>query len=493
MGSFIIKRLLILLPMLLLMSVVAFVLSLSSPGDPVERLLQNAESAESSLGNATRMNRRLEAAKLRKQLGLNLPVFYFSIQTLADIDSLHTLDNPLHKDGLKRMARETGQPELVKQWYNKHQKIQETLNVAFEDTNKLLKKNYLEQVNSVLSLLESTLLADTYKNQKAKVDSLSNLFSLIPEIQQIRANWEKEISLFNSLYENKASWKKYLPSIHWFGLENQYHYWLFGNGSSSKGVVRGDFGISYRDKRNISEHLSSAIPWTLFLSGISIFIAFAVSIPLGLAAGRYKGSAFDWISSSTVFALYALPSFFVASLLLVVFANPDFLDWFPSSGIKDPENFNPEWSFFLRLQHYWPYLVLPIISMTYASFAFISRQVRSGVIEANKKDYVRTARAKGLSENEILKKHILPNILFPLITILGQLIPLLFGGSVIIESIFSIPGMGLEMFESVINYDYPMIIAIFTLVGFFTMIGYLLSDVLYALADPRVKFNANKS
>lgn len=479
--------------MLLLMSALAFVLSLSSPGDPVQRLLQNAESSESSSGSATRMNRDVESAKLRKQLGLDRPVFYFSIQTLADVDTLHRLKHPTHKSALKRMCRSTGQPSEVMKWYSMHQLVQTTLQEALEDTNKLLKDSYLEQVNSASSLLESSLLAHTYDDQKVRIDSLSNLFSLIPEIQDIRSLWESELSLYNVLYKEKINWKKYIPTINWHGINNQYHKWLLGDKSNSSGVIRGDFGISYRDKRAISEHLSAAIPWTLFISGISILLAFSISIPLGLMAGRYKNSFFDWISSSSVFALYALPSFFVASVLLILFANPDFFDWFPSSGVKNPETFNPEWSLIKRVQHYWPYLVLPIISMTYASFAFISRQVRAGVIEANNKDYVRTARAKGLSENEILKKHILPNILFPLITLVGQIIPLLFGGSVIIESIFSIPGMGLEMFESVINFDYPMIIAIFTLIGFLTMLGYLFSDILYALADPRVKLNSNKA
>ncbi len=119
-------------------------------------------------------------------------------------------------------------------------------------------------------------------------------------------------------------------------------------------------------------------------------------------------------------------------------------------------------------------------------FAFISRQVRVGVIDAYSMDYVKTARAKGLKESTILFKHIFPNILFPLITIFGQTLPILFGGSVIIESIFNIPGMGLEMYESVVNFDYPMIVAIFTIIGFLTILGYLISDILYAIADPRL-------
>jgi peptide/nickel transport system permease protein len=113
--------------------------------------------------------------------------------------------------------------------------------------------------------------------------------------------------------------------------------------------------------------------------------------------------------------------------------------------------------------------------------------VKAGVVEAMQSDYVRAARAFGVPERQILVRHVLPNILFPLITLAGQSLPLLFGGSVIIESIFSIPGMGLEMYEIVITLDYPMIVAIFTIIGFLTMLGYLISDILYVAADPRVR------
>jgi peptide/nickel transport system permease protein len=185
--------------------------------------------------------------------------------------------------------------------------------------------------------------------------------------------------------------------------------------------------------------------------------------------------------------MYALPGFFVASMLLLLFANPDVLDWFPASGVKDPETFNPDAPFLQRAWHYLPYFILPVAALTYAQLAFISRQVRSATIEALQSEYVFAARAFGLKNSTILLKHVLPNILFPLITLAGQSLPLLFGGSVIIETIFSIPGMGMELYESVIAMDYPMIVAIFSIIGFLTMLGYLLSDILYALADPRVR------
>jgi peptide/nickel transport system permease protein len=487
MLKYILTRLMYLLPMLLLMSLLAFVLSISAPGDPVERLLTNAENAESG-ATATRMNRSEEARKLRKTLGLDLPSFYFSIQTKADIDTLHKIDNLNHIRVLRTLARESGKPSEVMVWYYDFLEIEQSIQKTKSDTSIQSNSAYRDQLSKASSLFQSILISPSKQERQLRIDSISMIISTVTGIPSIGKSWNANLEIYNDLNVNAISWKKYVPTIQWYGIENQYHRWLFGANQIARGAIRGDFGISYRDGQRISDRLIRPLKWSLSISLIAIFIAFALSIPIGLLAGRKPNSMFDKISSSIVFAFYALPGFFVATLLLVFFANPDFLDWLPSSGIKDPEMFNSEWTLGQRLLHYLPYVILPIVSLSYASFAFISRQVRSGVIEAYKADYVRTAKSKGLSESAILLKHILPNILFPLITLFGQILPLLLGGSIIIESIFSIPGMGLEIYESVVSQDYPMIVAIFTLMGLMTMLGYLISDVLYAIADPRVNY-----
>ena len=174
--------------------------------------------------------------------------------------------------------------------------------------------------------------------------------------------------------------------------------------------------------------------------------------------------------------------------MLLGFANPDNLSWFPVAGIQDASTFDHEWSNFKKIQHRLPYLVLPIITYTYGSFAFLSRIMRIGMIDIVSQDYIRTARAKGLGEKKVILKHALRNSLLPIITVFAAIFPSAVGGSVIIEIIFSIPGMGTEIYAAILNYDYPMIITFFTLVGFLTMIGYLVSDLLYALVDPRISY-----
>jgi peptide/nickel transport system permease protein len=168
-------------------------------------------------------------------------------------------------------------------------------------------------------------------------------------------------------------------------------------------------------------------------------------------------------------------------------------DWFPGSGIRNPADFNANWPLFRRLVYYPPYLVLPILVYALSSFGFLYRQFSSALQTEMSKDYILAGKARGLSLQHLIMHHALRNALIPMITLLGQYFPLLISGSVILEAIFSIPGMGLEIYESTLSKDYPMIVALFTLFGLFTMLGYLLSDIGIALVDPRIRLSKNNN
>jgi peptide/nickel transport system permease protein len=483
------NRLLVFIPMLVMISLLAFVVSVSSPGDPVNRLLSGnqEESADAKNGNP---NLDADKKALRHQLGLDLPVFYFSIHTLADIDTIHRFEQLNEHAIMQGLARESGRPELVVQWIHEVH-----LTSALLDS---LKPDSIQNTSSFQSsystcrrLFESLCISQTRTSMDTKQDSISLLLGSSALFSDAKVSWEKSLQVSEQLKTEKQSWKKWIPKICWNGLQNQYHRWMFGDGEERKGIIRGDFGLSFRDGQPISERILPRFKWTVSIAAISIFLAFFIGIPTGVIAGSKVGSWFDRMHGIIAFALISLPGFFVATGLLVLFSNPDVLDWFPSSGVKDLSTFDPNWTFLKRVQHYAPYLILPIFCFTYASAAFISIQVRNSIREQMKQDYIRTARAKGISETRILIQHALRNSLSPIITLFGQSMPMLFGGSVIIESIFSIPGMGLEIYESVINYDYPMIVALFTIIGFLTMLGNLISDILYAWADPRVRYTSS--
>jgi peptide/nickel transport system permease protein len=482
------NRLLVFIPMLVMISLLAFVLSVSSPGDPVNRLLSGnqEESADAKNGNP---NLETDKKALRHQLGLDLPVFYFGIHTLADIDTLHRFEQLNEHATMQRLSRESGRPELVVQWIHQVHLTSAILDSLKPDSiqnTSIFKSN----LSACRNLIESLCLSQTRTSMDTKQDSVSLLLGSSSIFTEAQLSWEKSLQISGKLKSEKQSWKKWIPSICWNGFQNQYHRWMFGDGEERKGIIRGDFGLSFRDGQPISERILPRFKWTVCIAAISIFLAFFIGIPIGIIAGSKAGSWFERVHGLLAFALISLPGFFVATALLVLFSNPDVLDWFPSSGVKDLSTFDPNWPFSKRIQHYLPYLILPIFSFTYASAAFISIQVRNSIWEQMKQDYIRTARAKGISETRILIHHALRNSLSPIITLFGQSLPMLFGGSVIIESIFSIPGMGLEIYESVINYDYPMIVALFTIIGLLTMLGNLISDILYAWADPRVRYTS---
>ena len=240
------------------------------------------------------------------------------------------------------------------------------------------------------------------------------------------------------LLSNKTKWKTYIPNFHWYGANNQYHTWLFGDGKNRKGLFRGDFGFSYIDKKKVEEKIWEKIGISFTFSLISILIAYLVSIPLGIFSAYKKDSREDRTISVFLFVLYAMPSFFVGLLLLFAFANPDNLNLFPVSGIQDPSTWNPDWTGFEleAIKHRLPYLILPLITYTYGSFAFLSRIMRIGMIDVINQDYIRTARAKGLSESKVILKHALRNSLLPIITVFAAIFPMAIGGSIIIEVIF---------------------------------------------------------
>jgi peptide/nickel transport system permease protein len=505
MLKYTLKRLFVFIPMLIAISLLAFIISINAPGDPVDRLTKAA-------GNEGGADQKSGAAKKdkeekRKQLGLDLPIFYFSIGDNASSDTLYKVQDRDHRENLEVLTHQFGNWTAVSNYYHSLLDFQKSLqkiniNEIYEQDTTIDKVkshdlliNLKNNITGLLTLNKIRLVNSRFENINEIVDNNYIFHPIMEEYKEL-----KEIR--KQLEITQTRWKTFIPSIKWYGLNSQYHWWLFGDMFHSKkterkGIIRGDFGISYADSQPIKKKIWEKVGISFTLSLLSIIIAYLISIPIGIYSAYKKDSFADRSMSLILFILYSLPSFFVGTVLLLLFANPDFLTWFPESGIKDPTIWSnhPEWSDSFwdifnweRLQHQMPYLVLPLFTYTYGSFAFLSRIMRVGMIEIVSQDYIRTARAKGLSERKVILKHALRNSLLPIITVFAAIFPMSVGGSIIIEVIFSIPGMGTEMFNAILNYDYPMIIAFFTLIGFLTMVGYLVADLLYALVDPRISY-----
>lgn len=246
-----------------------------------------------------------------------------------------------------------------------------------------------------------------------------------------------------------------------------------------------DFGTSRKDGRAVSARIGETLPITITLSVITIIVVYIISIPLGIVSAVKKDSMLDRVSGLVLFILYSLPSFWIGLLLLLYLAGGEHLNLFPLGGIAS--DWAEDAGFFAKLVDVAWHLALPVVTLTYGSFAFLSRYTRANMLEVINQQYITTARAKGLSEKRVILVHAFRNSLVPLITLMASLLPGLIGGSVIVESIFSIPGIGRLGFEAVLARDIPVIMAIAAISAILTLAGILLADIMYAVADPRIR------
>jgi peptide/nickel transport system permease protein len=271
---------------------------------------------------------------------------------------------------------------------------------------------------------------------------------------------------------------------HRLGLDRplpvQYAIWF-------KRLVTLDLGESFKDRRPVWDKIRERLPVTMTLNVISILITYAIAIPLGIYSSVRPGSWPDSIATTAVFMLYSLPSFWVGTLILIYFCGGDYFLWFPPAGLHSLD-YETTWPWIRQLRDYSWHIAMPVLCETYAAFAALSRYMRSSMLENALQDYVRTARAKGLSEWVVVLKHILRNSLIPMVTMLADLLPSLVGGSVIIETIFSIPGIGQLGYQAVLARDYPVVLGLFAISSALTLVGILVADLLLAVVDPRISF-----
>jgi peptide/nickel transport system permease protein len=260
-------------------------------------------------------------------------------------------------------------------------------------------------------------------------------------------------------------------------LHEQYFSWL-GK------LAKLDLGRSFSsDNRPVLDKIKERLPITLSLNIIALVLEFGLAIPIGVMAAVYRDSWLDKGLTVIVFLGFAVPTFWLALLLMYFFGVK--LNWLPISGLHTLGYESYSW--LGRVWDLTKHLVLPVAVASFGSLAGVSRYMRSAMLGVIDQDYITTARAKGLSERTVIWKHALRNALLPLITLAGFSIPGLIGGSVIFETIFAIPGMGQLFYQGVMSRDYPVVMGILVIGAFLTLIGNLIADLSYALADPRIR------
>ncbi len=245
-----------------------------------------------------------------------------------------------------------------------------------------------------------------------------------------------------------------------------------------------DFGQSFSaDGRAVLDKISERIPVTLWINVLAMLLIIAIAIPIGVASAVRRDSLFDKAMTLFVFIGFAIPSFWLGLLLMIGLGVN--LNWLPISGLHDYSW--QQMSFWQQQSDMLKHLILPVFVSAIGGLAGMSRFMRTGMLDVIRADYITTARAMGVTEGSIRYRLALKNAMLPIITLLGLSIPGLIGGSVIVEQLFSLPGMGLLFYESVLSRDYPLVMGIVVIGAVLTLLGNLVADLSYAWADPRIR------
>ena len=287
---------------------------------------------------------------------------------------------------------------------------------------------------------------------------------------------EWDLPSFYMEIHSKELWGVYLPVFRWNGLENRYHHWLCN-------LLKGDFGTSYHDGQTVSSKLATPLKITLIMSVLSLLFAFGLAVPLGVYAAAHRGTRWERLLTHVLVGLYAVPLFWSATLVVIFFTNREYKLKIISTGLAELPVGASLWE---QMVGNLPYFFLPVLCITLHSLAFIARQMSVAVGDALRQEYIKTAKAKGLSERRVVWRHAFRNALFPLITMFGQSLPAVVAGSLVVEIIFNIPGMGWEAYKAIKGNDYPVVYAVALLGAIMTLFGSLLVDILYRWANPKI-------
>lgn len=269
-----------------------------------------------------------------------------------------------------------------------------------------------------------------------------------------------------------------------YGFDKPVHvrYWIW-----LKNLSKLDFGESFTYEEKVTDVIFSKFPVSMQFGIASMILTYLICIPLGILKALKHGTGFDLFSSFILFILYSIPAFMLGILLIVFFAGGSFYDWFPIGGIVS-DNYDELTS----IQKIWDrvhHFILPLICYVIGSFTTLTLLMKNSILDEIKKDYIRTARSKGLSEKAIYLKHALRNALIPIATGIGGFLMVFFAGSLLLETIFQLDGIGLLGYKSVLSRDYNVIMGLIFLQSVMYLLGNILSDLSYVLVDPRIDFD----
>lgn len=434
---------------LLIISLLVFFLSKMVPGDSVLSLLDINSDSQYSLDFKAEYERKALA------LNLNKPLFYFSVLPS---------NFPKNLNETILFSQRRWEKKLLFEGYN-YNAIQRLWNEA------ALVASQTEDTDLKLKIRNQFL---NYQNKNISEEIAAFISQMTTQNRELTSLKEAWVAL----EKNKKS--SFFPNIHFYGLDNQYHRWI-------SNFMVGNLGESLLDQKSVSSKIGRALVYTLFLVLFSLCLSYLLGILLGLLLSYIKSKRLLRMIESFLFGFYSIPIFWLATLLLVFFTTREYGTWtniFPSVGLV-PIDTGEAW--YLKIINYGKQLILPVFCLVIHNLAFIASLTKRNLVASQKMGHIMTSRAYGYTEKDILLKDVFPHTLLPLITSISASIPSALGGSLIIEIIFNIPGMGRLMYNGILNYDWPVVFSITMFIAIITIISYLIADVLYRVVDPRIK------
>jgi peptide/nickel transport system permease protein len=457
MKVILIRRILQSLVALLLLVLFSFFVSRVLPGDPAKYIYSFVNNHIVS----TPEGRAKSYERYYRKMGLHLPYFYVSIESRLLPDSLSRLPDNDFKFLLCSLSYYSGDPDL-----------------SFRVAQKLIPYKNANIFYSKFQSADVSMAVDEFLSNYKAINLSEDLLS--------------DLQLLKAGHRNNY-WKRWIPKFHWNSV-NQFHLWCFGdstgkNGGSGKGIVNGDFGSSWIRGEDVFAMIKYPVLLTLLLSVFILMLSFPVSLLMGGWLSLKQGKWYARFQKPIFVFVYAIPTFSMGTALLWIFANPRLLDWFPtaapvlitSGGLMSWLN-----SIFSQGE----YLVIPIVTLSYSTIVFLSPMVSDLLKEELQKPYVMTLRAMGCSEFRIIFHHAMKNILVPVIVTGMSVFPLLMGGSVIVDFLFTMPGLGSVILQACDQKDFPVISGVLFFSGMLTIFSFTLTDLLASYVNPFIR-NSN--
>ncbi|MBV72149.1 MAG: hypothetical protein CMH52_12550 [Myxococcales bacterium] len=479
MLTYTLKRIALMVPTFFAISMLVFVLLNFGAGNPGANQLSGEGSQDAQKGD-NRESYRI----FKEQFNLDKPILFNTRYSLSNDDVETTLAQILNLDKSVSLADQIAARDRVENWgrYAVPSLIHCLLNhERVEMRAKASQRLTVNAKERIITKFTDDVEAERLENKAiAKRNREINPWRF--SVNQTGDKTEAKVVEFWRQWwsTNSAAWSySFQDKASIFFTDTRFaKYW--------SNLLRLDFGKSHIDKKPVLETVLSKLKYSITLAVSSVFLIYLISLPLGIWSAVRQNTVADKVVTFILFMLYSLPSFFVAVILLNALTVGDWAI-FPNLGFQSSDAH--EMTALGVIKDVLWHVTLPIVCMSYGGLAALSRYARTGLLDVIRADYIRTARAKGLPEGIVIVKHAARNGMIPILTLMATLLPALIGGSVIIEVIFQIPGMGSYIFTSVTQYDYNVVMAVLLISSLLTLIGMLLADLSYALVDPRITFD----